>query len=119
MRSRKLLVTEILENPLPDSSVLNELKQYGWDCEQELVIVTKKHILAVLNQLTENNLTAQQVEDWANRIEVRDDIGYEFGEEGVVNEAIFCLANPYINYPIDEKIHDRIKSLFNKPDNCL
>lgn len=26
---RKLLVTEIIENPLPDSSVLDELQEYG------------------------------------------------------------------------------------------
>lgn len=112
---RKLLVTEIVENPLPDSSVLDELEKFGWDCEHELVIITKQHIYAVLYAFAKKLLTAQQVIDWANRIEGRDDIGYECGGEDVVNEAIFWLANPYLNYPIDEKIQERIEALFDKP----
>lgn len=100
MRSRKSLVTEIIENPLPDPSVLIELQEYSWDCEHELVIVTKEHIYAVLTAFAKKLLTVQQVINWANRIECRDDIGYECGSEDVVNEAIFWLANPDLNYPI-------------------
>ena len=46
---RKLLVTEIVDNPLPDSSVFDELQNYGWDCDCELVVLKKKHIYAVLS----------------------------------------------------------------------
>lgn len=34
MRSRESLVTKIVKNPLPDSSVLNELKECGWDYDR-------------------------------------------------------------------------------------
>lgn len=113
MRSRESLLAEIVENPLPDPSVLSELKEYPWDCDRELVTITKTHICTVLAAFREKRLTAKQVQDWANRIEGRDDIGYELGFEGAVNEAIFWLANPYIKYPIDEKIHERIDNLFS------
>ncbi|QUY42578.1 hypothetical protein [Acaryochloris marina] len=112
MRSRESLLAEIVDNPLPDPSVLSELKEYPWDCDKELVTITKAHICTVLAAFREKRLTAEQVRDWANRIEGRDDIGYELGFEGAVNEAIFCLANPYINYPIDGNIHVRIDNLF-------
>ena len=114
MRSRKSLLTEIVENPLPEPSVLNELYEYGWDCDHELVIITKQHIYDILATFTKKLLTAQQVREWANRLEGREDIGYEGGGEGVVNEAIFWLANPYINYSIDEQIHKKIETLFDE-----
>lgn len=79
----------------------------------------RRGIYAVLNAFTEKRLKAKQVEDWADRIEGRDDIGYEYGCEDIINEALYWLANPYINYPIDEKIQDRIESLFNETQNCL
>lgn len=79
MRSRESLLAEIVDNPLPDPSVLSELKEYPWDCDKELVTITKAHICTVLAAFREKRLTAEQVRDWANRIEGRDDIGYELG----------------------------------------
>lgn len=117
MRSRAALVAEIVRNPIPDPSVIEELAAYGWDCENELVTVSVDDVLSVLQRFRKGELTAARVRAWANRIEGRDDIAYQFGGEGVVNEAVFWLANPYINWPIDLKLCKRIETLFKNGGN--
>jgi hypothetical protein len=112
MRSRTSLLSELVEQPIAEDTTVEALRTYGWDCDERLVIVTKAHIRNVLSSFYAGTIDSAQVRDWANRIEGRDDIGYEAGGEGVVNEAIFWLANPYINYPIDEHIGQRIEALF-------
>mgnify|MGYP000853842888 CR=1 FL=1 len=112
MRSRTSLLAELVEQPVAQAATVEELRAYPWDCDEHLYIVTKAHIRNILSSFYAGLIDATQVRDWANRIEGRDDIGYESGGEGVVNEAIFWLANPYINYPIDENIGQRIEALF-------
>jgi hypothetical protein len=46
----------------------------------------------------------------------REDVGYEGGAEGVVKEAIFWLANPCLNWPIDAALCARIERLFAEPN---
>jgi hypothetical protein len=113
MKNRVSLLAEIVSNPLPDDVTLNDLKAYGWDCDTELIIVSMNDVLAILSVFKVGELNADQVCDWANRLEGRDDIGYQFGFKGVVNDAIFLLANPHLKYPIDEKLCKRIDTLFS------
>jgi hypothetical protein len=114
MRSRVSLLAEIVGNPLPNSVTLSILKEYGWDCDSELVIVLMADVLAILSAFRAGKINSEQVCDWANRLEGRDDIGYQFGSRGVVNDAIFWLANPHINYLIDDNLCKRIETLFSE-----
>lgn len=75
--------------------------------------VQKNDVLSVLAEFSAGRLTAEEVQSWANRIEGRDDIDYEHGPEGVANEAVFWLAIPFINYPIDAALCDRIEKAFS------
>lgn len=113
MRSRNELLLEIIEHATPKPRTLEDLRTYGWDSRDELVTLTKSHVLRILAAFKAGTLNAPQVRDWANRLEGRDDIGYADGSDGVVNEAIFWLANPAINWPIDEAICVRIEVLFS------
>lgn len=53
-------------------------------------------IAAVLQRFKAGELTASQVEAWAEMIEGREDIDLD----ATAREAIFQLANPIINGPI-------------------
>ena len=54
-------------------------------------------------------LSAEQVKDWANAIEGRDDIEFDPQDEKAVADAIFLLANPEINFPITESLALKMK----------
>jgi hypothetical protein len=114
MRDRKAMLLELIQNPKQAGQITLELAGYGWECEKHLAEVAKVHVLAVLKQFDQGMLSAAEVEAWALSLEGRKDVSFEFGAEGVVEEAIFCLANPSIYWPIDEGTHLRIVSLFER-----
>jgi hypothetical protein len=114
MRDRALLVIELVRNPRPDSALIAELAEHGRDCDRHLAIVSKSDVLVVLRQFRENALSASDIEAWACRLEGREDVGFEFGEEGVVKEVISWLANPDANQPIDFLLCQQIEIMFER-----
>lgn len=114
MRDRAFLVSELICNPLPDARLIEELASYGHACDRSLAHVTKSHVFSMLKQMKEGELSATQVTAWARRLEGREDISFEFGGEGAVREAIFWLANPEINWPVDDALCRKIETLFER-----
>lgn len=114
MRDRAFLVYELINNPLPDPLVIEELESYGHACEQALAHVTKSHIFSIMNMLESGTLSAADVTVWARRLEGRKDIAFEFGEEGAVREVVFWLANPEINWPVDACLCQKISTFFER-----
>ncbi len=107
MRSRSELVKALIEFSEPLSSIMNELKNYVWDSE-ELIILAPKHILSILMCYTESKVTESELEAWANAIEGREDIGLLESHAKALNESIYLLANPEINYQINSKLVQRL-----------
>lgn len=92
--------TEILKNLIfysqPLDSTKSLLETFGWNSDEDLVILTADHITRILEQFLNGRIDAQQVEDWANAIEGREDIGFESETHDVVQEVVFELANPLL-----------------------
>lgn len=84
--------------PVEDS--LCALKAFGWDSEEELVVLTRGHLRNVLQRFLANEIKHTDVEQWADAIEGRDDIGVDEEAHNTLLEAIFELANPSINGPL-------------------
>ena len=114
MRDRTTLVIELIKTPHIAADLTQELAAYGWFCESHLAVVSKQDVLAVLKQFENGRLNAQEIKSWANSIGGRTDIGYEFGENGVVEESLYWLANPEVNWPIDANLCKRIKALYER-----
>jgi len=114
MRDRTTLVLELIQKPALASSILQELSEYGWHCEEQLAMVTKLDVLAVLKQFENGSLSSAAVTVWANSVGGRTDIGYEFGADGVVEESLYCLAHPESCWPIDEQITQHIATLYER-----
>ncbi|KZX67028.1 hypothetical protein A3712_16190 [Vibrio sp. HI00D65] len=108
MESRKVLVTKLVEYKAPINDILRDLKSYGWDSEIDLVILNPSHLENVLEKFISGELSGLQVRDWANAIEHREDIGLLNEYKDTLDEMIFWLANPAINYPITEDLAKRV-----------
>lgn len=91
------LVEALLRCELPIEPVLEGLSQFPFDPAEELAELRVDHVLAVLERYMSGALTAEQVADWADRIEMRDDIGIEAEHADILRDSIFALANPAIN----------------------
>ena len=78
----------------------NMLSQIGFDSETELVSMSKDDIAEILQRSLDKKISFLELEEWANLIECREDIGFE---DEKTQEMIFKLANPYLYGKLDEK----------------
>jgi len=78
----------------------SELSRLGWDSSHDLVLLTKNHALSALRRFLDGSLSASEVEEWANAIEGREDIGFEGQNEDMLQELIYELANPILTRPL-------------------
>ena len=92
------------------SAIKSDLAKIGFNSESELVTITKNTIANILNRVVDKEISYDLLEEWANLIECREDIGYE---DEILQEIIFELANPCLYREIDERkicmILDKIK----------
>ena len=105
MRPRLEILKDIVGINGDLSTLQNEILEYPWDIAEPLLSIGKKDILAVLNRFIEKLITAADLEEWANMIECRDDLGFD---EERQQDAIFTLANPDLNGNITEDAVKRI-----------
>ena len=108
METRKNIVTHLIEHQEPISRLVQKLKVYGWDCDEELVVLTPAHVVNVLDKYLANEINEMQVQEWANAIERREDIGFQEEYSSTLDEMIFWLASPNINFPISVELAQRV-----------
>ena len=88
----------------------NMLSEIGFDSETELVFMSRDDIVEILQRSLDKKISFLELEEWANLIECREDIG--FADEKI-QEMIFKLANPYLYGKLDEK---QVLSYLNELD---
>jgi hypothetical protein len=100
LEDRKSLLERIVRFELPIEDSIAMLRAYGWDSEEELVVLAAADALRILERYLGGELSAQQVEYWAELLEMRDDVGFEERWSSELRRLIFVLANPEINEPL-------------------
>jgi hypothetical protein len=94
VETRANLLRELVRSPTEVLRLTHALSGYGWDSEVELVQVCREDVLAVLGQYVSGDLSATAVEEWADALEVRDDIGFGTPGDESLRDVIHLLANP-------------------------
>ena len=94
--SRLADVLELIEWRRPLDELVVVLANYPWDYEGPTVKLCVGHVRGALTKYLEGRVTAKNVEDWADAIELRDDIDYEREHEEVLAEVMHELANPVL-----------------------
>ncbi len=94
MRSRKDILVDLVHLNGSLSELKREISHYPWDCEKPIVIINKIDLYNILNREINKSINDDELEDWANAIECRDDLDFENDK---LQEVIFELANPLLN----------------------
>ncbi|WP_171037842.1 hypothetical protein [Dyadobacter luticola] len=94
VKSRALLLADIVQIKGNLNSLKTELDKYPWDSEIALITVSKGDFTYLINRAIAGDITFETVEEWANILECRDDVAYE---NQMMEDIIFELANPYLN----------------------
>jgi hypothetical protein len=86
----------------PPEPLATELREFPWDWleDEPLVRLRASDLLHVINRFLDGDIDAKQLQDWAERLECREDIGFGPGDEQLVNDVLFRLATPVINAPL-------------------
>jgi hypothetical protein len=109
MRERRELVRRLVTYELPIEPILRGLAVLPFDSE-ELVFLRRADIVSILDRFLRDELSADQVTDWAEQVEMRDDIGLEPGFEDPLRDAIFGLANPNLREPVTSELATRLRA---------
>jgi len=85
---------DLVEMRIPVVESIEALSRFDWDSDDELVILVSGDALRVLNGYLSGTLSREEVEQWADALEVRDDVGREPEFEEELGELLFQLATP-------------------------
>src|SRR6266550_1992906 len=107
--NRQQVVSELIHLSRDIESLSQDLKKIGWNSNEPPTALTREIISNILDRFLSGQLSAKQLEDWANLIEGREDVEFDPSNEKVIADAIFLLANPEINFPIDAALAQKIK----------
>src|SRR5256885_11135923 len=91
---RRTAVLDLVELRRPVADAVNAVRTFPWDAEEELATLGPGQLGHVLDLFLAGNLSAQELEDWANAVEGRDDIAFEPRE---VVDFLSELANPLLH----------------------
>ena len=87
-----------LREPIPVA--ISRLRHFSWDSDAELVTLRGSDLIQILDKYLQGELSSTDVEEWAEALEGRDDIGYESRLSDTLRQIVFELANPLLTTPI-------------------
>lgn len=98
--TRTELLGDLLAAKTPFAPIAAALANFRWD-SPPLVVFQRAHVVSVLRRYLAGELQASEVREWAELVEVRDDIEFEGGHDEAAKEALFTLATPETQGQLD------------------
>lgn len=95
--NRAATLEALVKISMPISEAISRLAEFPWDSESELVILTPQDFCHVFSSFKRGSLSAAEIEDWANALECRDDVGFATSQ---ARELLHELANPLLTKPL-------------------
>ena len=108
-QAREQAVADLVRLRRPLDEAIAGLRRFPWDSDEELVELEPADLRRVLDRYLAGDLSAEQLEDWANAVEGRDDIGFRPRD---VIDLIAELANPTLFRPLtQETVRDLVRQV--------
>ncbi|TAE33706.1 MAG: hypothetical protein EAY65_04215 [Alphaproteobacteria bacterium] len=111
MKTRSQALNDLLEYNQPIDWITTALKKFPWDSDTIYAVLTRTHIITVLQRYLDATLCEHRVETWANAVEGRDDIAWEQGYEELLQETIHQLANPLLTLSLTQNAAKKIMNV--------
>jgi len=95
---------EILERLITFAAGIEELAGLldgvPWDADGAQVTLSRVEITSALTRYIEGEISERDFIEWANLLEMREDIGYEASLEEMIGTFVFEAANPELEGPV-------------------
>lgn len=109
LMNRSQALEEIITFGRNTNEAYSELLKYSYDSDVEYFVVSKEIMKNALDLYLKGQLSAEDIEDWANFIECREDLDYE-----QVEDYIYYLANPVLVGEINKPKITKMVELLTK-----
>jgi hypothetical protein len=105
MQNRKILLEKVLYYNKPEElqKTREDLSAYGWDSNGYIVRLTRDMVISILERYLHSEITEKQVEEWADAIEMREDIEHGINNEEDIQYTIYVLASPSLEGKLTDK----------------
>jgi hypothetical protein len=101
--ARLTTVRKLLELSEPLDVLTEQLSSFPWDYDKIGIELNRGHIRNALERYLRGDMTPEQVENWANTIEGRDDIDLGSTPDPILEDVIHELANPTLTEILTER----------------
>jgi hypothetical protein len=111
MNRRAEILEELVRFEKPTEPLVRELRTFGWDWPGEpLLVLRKDDLLRIIDRFLAGDITAAQLQEWAENLEVREDVAFDKTEEKLLDDVFFRIATPIINEPLTKESVCRMRN---------
>ena len=111
MNRRADILQALVRFETPPEPLLRELRTFPWDWDGEpLLVLRREHLFRVIGRFLSGELSATQLESWAENLECREDVAFDPADESLLDDVFFRLANPFINEPLTKDMVARMRA---------
>jgi hypothetical protein len=100
-KKRMNILKKIINTGMIEPDEKRFLSSLPWDYDGQSVVIRNEDIVNILQCFLDSKISAARVHDWADFLEMRDDIDFEFGDDSVSKEVLHALATPQTNEVLD------------------
>ena len=104
MNRRGEILEDLVRYEKPSGPLMRELKSFGWDWPEAapLVVLKKEDLLRVIARFLCGEITAVQLQEWAENLEEREDVAFDGKDKELLDDVFFRIATPFINEPLTD-----------------
>jgi len=99
--ARRRALESLASFSAPLEEIASALADLAWDCDEEVCELRPEDVAAVLHRFLTGHLTREEVEGWAELVELRDGLFIRRYQEELV-DIVAELANPDLTASLDE-----------------
>jgi hypothetical protein len=110
MSRRAEILQELARFETPTEPLLRELRSFGWDwSDAPLLVLKKADFLRVVDRFLAGQISAAQLQEWAENLEEREDVAFDESEGELLDDIFFRIATPEINEPLTQEVVQRMR----------
>lgn len=108
------LIQDAITFNAPLEDLEKHLSTYPWDYDGAPAYLTRGHIENALSRFLQKTLTAEDLYQWAEFLELRDDVDYPQKDSALLSNLMHVLANPSTEGILTEEKASAILSALQK-----